>query len=86
MLINVVYTKLFTGSSFLKSFGFCPKMLSRSRFCRRLNRLQDLMQLIFHQLGQTLKELNYESRYALDSFPVALCDNIRIGRNRLTKD
>ena len=74
------------GRLFLESFGFCPKMLSRSRFCRRINRLEDLMQLIFHQLGATLKELNYESRYALDSFPVPICDNIRIGRNRLTKD
>jgi hypothetical protein len=71
--------------SFLKSFGWCPQMLSRSRFSRRLNRLSDLIQVIFHQLGMTLKELNYESRYTLDSFPVPLCDNMRIKRNRLTK-
>jgi hypothetical protein len=70
---------------FLKSFGFCPQMLSRSRFSRRVHRLADLIQLIFHQLGKTLKELNGESRYSLDSFPVPICDNIRIKRNRLTK-
>ena len=37
-------------------------------------------------MGTTFKDLNYESRYRLDSFPVPLCDNIRIGRNRLTQE
>ena len=60
--------------------------LSRSRFSRRLTRLSDLVYLLFHQLGTTLKELNYESRYRLDSFPVPMCENIRIGRNRLTRE
>lgn len=61
------------------------RSLSRSRFSRRLTRLTDLVYLLFHQLGKTVKDLNYESRYRLDSFPVAVCDNIRIKRNRLTK-
>jgi IS5 family transposase len=69
--------------SFLHSSGMMPRMLSRSRLSRRLHRLSDLVELIFHQLGMTLKELNTESRYALDSFPVPLCDNIRIKRARL---
>lgn len=62
------------------------RTLSRSRFSRRLTRLADWVYLLFHQLGSTLKELNFESRYRLDSFPVAVCDNIRIKRNRLTKE
>lgn len=61
------------------------RSLSRSRFSRRLTRLTDLVYLLFHQLGSTIKELNYESRYRLDSFPVPVCDNIRIKRNRLTR-
>lgn len=69
--------------SFLHSSGMMPRMLSRSRLSRRLHRLADLVQLVFHQLGQVLKELNGESRYALDSFPLAVCDNIRISRCRL---
>lgn len=69
--------------SFLHSSGLMPRMLSRSRLSRRLHRLADLVQLVFHQLGQVLKELNLESRYALDSFPLAVCDNIRISRCRL---
>lgn len=62
------------------------RTLSRSRFSRRLSRLSDLVYLLFHQLGGVVKELNVESRYRLDSFPVPLCDNIRINRNRLTKE
>jgi hypothetical protein len=71
--------------SFLHSSGMMPRMLSRSRLSRRLSRLGDLIDVIFHQLGQTLKALNRESRYSLDSFPVAMCDNIRISRSRLAQ-
>jgi hypothetical protein len=60
-------------------------MLSRSRLSRRLSRLSDLIDLVFHQLGLTLKDLNLESRYSLDSFPLAVCDNIRISRCRLAQ-
>jgi Transposase DDE domain len=74
------------GRSFLHSSSMMPRMLSRSRLSRRLTRLAELVELIFHQLGLTLKELNSESRYALDSFPLAVCDNIRIPRCRLTKE
>ncbi|HEX8130677.1 MAG TPA: IS982 family transposase [Pyrinomonadaceae bacterium] len=72
--------------SFLHSSGLMPRMLSRSRLSRRLTRLAELVELIFHQLGLTLKELNTESRYAMDSFPLAVCDNIRISRCRLTQE
>ncbi|MGB8508924.1 MAG: IS982 family transposase [Pyrinomonadaceae bacterium] len=72
--------------SFLHSSGMMPPMLSRSRLSRRLTRLHELVEIVFHQLGLTLKELNTESRYAIDSFPLAVCDNIRILRCRLTKE
>jgi hypothetical protein len=71
--------------SFLHASGMMPRMLSRSRFSRRLSRLAELVGLVFEQLGLTLKELNTESRYSLDSFPIALCDNIRIPRCRLAR-
>ena len=74
-----------SSRSFLHSSGMMPRMLSRSRLSRRLARLSDLVEIVFHQLGATLKELNTESRYALDSFPVAICDNIRIPRCRLAQ-
>lgn len=71
--------------SFLHSSGMMPRMLSRSRLSRRLSRLSDLVEMVFHQLGLTIKELNLESRYSLDSFPVPVCDNIRISRCRLAQ-
>jgi hypothetical protein len=70
---------------FLHSSGMMPRMLSRSRLSRRLSRLSDLVEMVFHQLGLTIKELNLESRYSLDSFPLAVCDNIRISRCRLAQ-
>ncbi len=80
------------GGNFQKSrlilheLGLVRRLLSRSRFSRRMNRLADLIYRLFHQLGAVLKELHWESRYLLDSFPVPLCDNIRIRRCRLVKD
>lgn len=71
--------------SFLHSSGMMPRMLSRSRLSRRLSRLSDLIGMLFHRLGLVIKELNVESRYSLDSFPVAVCDNIRIARCRLAQ-
>src|SRR5436305_12674152 len=63
-----------------------PRMLSRSRLNRRLHAVADLLNTLFHQLGAALKELSPSARYLLDSFPVSLCDNMRISRCRLVKD
>ena len=38
---------------------------------------------LFDYLGTILKSLNPSSEYMLDSFAVAICDNIRIPRSRL---
>ncbi len=67
----------------LTQLGLVRRLLSRSRFSRRMNRLADLIQKLFHQLGSVLKDLHWESRYLLDSFPVPVCDNIRINRCRI---
>ncbi|HYC27515.1 MAG TPA: IS982 family transposase, partial [Chitinophagaceae bacterium] len=39
----------------------------------------------FFQLGQYIKDMAGASEYVLDSFPVAVCDNIRIARSKLVK-
>lgn len=70
----------------LHELGLIKRLLSRSRFSRRLNRLRDLIHLLFHRLGTVLKDLHWESRYLLDSFPIPVCDNIRINRCRLVGD
>jgi len=66
----------------LKAEGYIPNMLGKSRFNRRLHRLQDLILTLFRVLGETWKELNHKSIYAIDSFPVASCDNYRICRSQ----
>jgi hypothetical protein len=67
---------------FLKEEGYIPKMLSKSRFNRRLHRIQNLFLTLFRLLGETWKGLNSKSIYVLDSYPVASCDNYRIYRSR----
>jgi hypothetical protein len=70
----------------LHQLGLMKRLLSRSRFSRRMNRPADLIYRLFHQLGSVLKELHWESRYLLDSFPLALCDDIRINRCRIVQN
>ena len=70
----------------LHELGLVKRLLSRSRFSRRVNRLADLIYRRFHQFGAVLKDLHWESRYLLDSFPVAVCDNLRIKRCRIVRD
>src|SRR5687767_7519829 len=60
-----------------------PGMLGKSRFCRRLHALGSFLETLFFRLGAQLKVLNPRSRFAIDSFPVPICDNIRIRRCRL---
>jgi hypothetical protein len=68
---------------YLQEHGYIPKMLGKSRFNRRLHRIADLFLTLFSLLGETWKELNTNSIYVIDSFPVAACDNYRICRSHL---
>jgi hypothetical protein len=70
---------------FLRETGLMPRMLSRSRLNRRLHAVADLAYGLFHQLGAALKELSVSAKYLLDSFPVPVCQNVRISRSRLVK-
>ena len=70
---------------FMKMTGLVPGMLDKSRFSRRLHALTELLCSLFFQLGQHLKEVAGASDYVIDSFPVAVCDNIRISRCKLLK-
>ncbi|HET8671605.1 MAG TPA: IS982 family transposase [Candidatus Saccharimonadales bacterium] len=74
-----------TSRIFMKQTGLMPRMVSRSRFCRRLHRVADLTYSLFHQLGLILKQADTKTEYLLDSFPVAVCDNIRISRCRIVQ-
>lgn len=69
----------------MKMTGLVPRMLDKSRFCRSLHGLTELVCSFFFQLGQHLKALGGASDYVVDSFPVTVCDNIRISRSKLLK-
>lgn len=60
-------------------------MLEKSAFNRRLHQLANTLSVLFYYLADFFKSLNLSSAYLIDSFPVAVCDNIRIGRSRLVK-
>jgi hypothetical protein len=67
----------------MKMTGMIPSMLDKSRFSRRLHNLQELICYLFFQIGHQLKTIAGASNYVIDSFPVAVCDNIRISRSKL---
>jgi hypothetical protein len=62
---------------------YIPGMLGPSRFNRRLHRIKSLFLVLFNVLAEVWKELNADAIYSLDSFPVAVCDNIRISRSQI---
>jgi hypothetical protein len=70
---------------FLQQEGYIPHMLGKSRFNRRIHRVQDMFMTLFHLLGETWKDLNSQSVYVIDSYPIAACDNYRICRSRRYK-
>lgn len=66
-------------------YGLIPSMISESRFNRRLHGLWEVIKEIFFQIGNQLKAIVGASDYVLDSFPVPVCDNIRISRCKVLK-
>jgi hypothetical protein len=59
--------------------------LHKSGFCRQLHQLKDVLDELFATFGQLLKDQHAERRYVLDSFPVSVCHNTRIGRSKLLR-
>lgn len=77
------YGNVESAREFLLTEGYIPKMLSKSRLNRRIHKIKNLIYNLFHQLGFVFKKLNIKSQYIIDSFPVSICDNIRISRCRI---
>ena len=62
---------------------YIPTMLSKSRLNRRLHRIEPTLLTVVEVLGQAWKQLNPDDIYSIDSFPIPICDNIRISRSKL---
>lgn len=89
IMTTAIVAALYFGSNlekarvFLQEQGYIPKMLEKSRFNRRMHKISDLFLTVFNLLGEGWKQLNSQSTYIIDSFPVSVCDNYRIRRSKL---
>ena len=86
VMTTAIVAMLYYGGNYAKArkqLGcrqYIPHMLGKSRFSRRLNRLAPLFIPLFAILAESWKSLNQEQIYSLDTFPIPVCDNIRISR------
>lgn len=92
VLTTAIIAALFFGGNqerariFLKEYNYIPNMLSKSQFNRRLHAIStDFYNTIFSVLANVFKSTNESGDYAVDSFPVAVCKNIRISRSKIYK-
>jgi hypothetical protein len=89
VMTTAIIAALYFGGNYaqarrlLASQGYVPRMLSKSRFSRRLHRIKPFLLTLFNVLGEHWKALNEESIYAIDTFPIPACDNYRIPRAKL---
>jgi hypothetical protein len=82
MAARYFYGNLTTALSYMhQHHGFAK--IDKSGYNRHLHRLEGQLTAVFLGLGQALKQLNTSSSYLIDSFPVAVCKNIRIPRCRI---
>jgi hypothetical protein len=70
---------------FVRSTGLMPHMLGKSRFNRRLHKIGELLSELFFYVGQAVKDMNLQTTYSIDSFPVEVCHNIRICRSKIVQ-
>jgi len=89
MTVPLVAASFFGGNNalarrFLQCHGYFSHSLSSSRFNRRLHAISaSVWRTVFALLGQVFARCNAEQVYVVDSLPVPVCDNMRIGRCRL---
>jgi len=61
-------------------------MLDKSRFNRRLHKIGKLLYELFEIVSSYYKDLCCELHYIIDSFPVAVCNNMRIANCKILND
>ena len=91
VLTTAIISALYFGGhldnarSFMYSTKLMPNMLSKSRFNRRLHGIGERITLLFLEIGEHIKQVATCHNFIIDSFPVEVCDNIRISRSKLIK-
>lgn len=75
-----------SAAIFLKEHRYIPNFLSESHFNRRLHRIPiSIWQKLFSVLSEYFKSQHVSNQYVVDSFPIPVCDNIRIFRSKIFK-
>jgi IS5 family transposase len=70
---------------FVRCTGLMPHILGKSRFNRRLHKIGEFLSELFFYTGQAIKDMNLKTTYSIDSFPVSVCQNIRIANSRIVR-
>jgi len=89
MLVSLTAARYFHGhirnaQHFLAEHQYVLNMLSESRLNRRIHAIHEgIWGQLFAILAETAKDENASQQYCLDSFPIPVCDNIRIKRANL---
>ena len=86
----LVSALLFKGNQsisihYMRSHNMLPLVPKKTGFTKRLHNLAELLWTIFQQLGHLIKQLHVSHRYILDSFPLPVCQNIRMPHCKLLK-
>ena len=80
------YGSLSSAIKFMRQYGFMPQMLDTSRFNRRLHKIGSLLNELFEIVSSYFKDFCCEMHYTIDSFPLALCNNMRIANCKILGD
>jgi hypothetical protein len=70
-------------------YGMGMKLVNKveySRFTRRINQLEEVIEHLFVFLGELFTKLNGSQIYSVDSFPVEICQIQREKRSKLWRD
>ncbi|CAK0770490.1 hypothetical protein CCP3SC5AM1_690007 [Gammaproteobacteria bacterium] len=82
-MLAIVAARLFGGNFektriFLHEHGYMSNTISKSRMNRRIHHLAPILMELFEMLAQVWKTENKDGVYLIDSFPIPVCQNIRI--------
>lgn len=93
ILTTAIVAAKFFGGNYAKSrwllggHNYVRHMLSESRFIRRLNQIDpQIFRGLFSVMTNTFKAANADNQYAIDSFPVPVCSNIRMYRCKIYRN
>jgi len=81
------YGNLEKARIFLQEYGYIPSMLEKSRFCRRLHKFpESIWQKLIAYAGTKGSIFGLPNEFIVDSFPMRICQKVRINRCRLFRD